>query len=401
MHPNTKDLPRPTTKDARSRTPRVPARRPVRGRPTRPATGPARQRLDRPGSTAQQAFLAGIQNKADLLEAGYGSGLAAPAPTEPPEALLLTGMGGSGAVGRLLQDAGKHRLRTPMHLVRDHDLPTFVQAGTHVLGFSHSGDTEETLSVVAEAQKRGCPVTVFTTGGRLGQMVDDPILQPGGMAPRVALAHVWGSALGFLVRAGVLTEDPGIRRAAAAVRAVDASCDPQVPETENPAKLLARGIEHRVPQIYTTPSFEAVGDFFAALLNENAKRIAHVATVPECNHNALTGWSGDAMRRRYAAVVLQKQDESTSIARRLEYMAKRHEAWDVPWYVYPSGPIRSLGDHVVEQAAGLQFLDYVSFYAAMLQDVDPAEIKEVQGLKAHLGGGGPEAPASRPDQVPA
>jgi hypothetical protein len=38
----------------------------------------------------------------------------------------------------------------------------------------------------------------------------------------------------------------------------------------------------------------------------------------------------------------------------------------------------------VQQARMIQFLDYTSVYVAALKGEDPAEIREIKALKAHL-----------------
>ncbi|HUR64408.1 MAG TPA: SIS domain-containing protein [Candidatus Thermoplasmatota archaeon] len=344
------------------------------------------------------AFLKQVQGKAGLVETGFRAGLEAAVPDLKAKGLLFAGMGGSGATAMLVRDAAARVLDVPFTLVQHYNVPNHVKADWHALGVSYSGRTEETLSAMREAQRRGCRTTAFCTGGAIAEMAERNVPQPTGYQPRVALAHSWFSVLGFLEGSGLLGERVPAREAAAAIRAVDASCGPEVPEAHNEARQLARRLADRIPQVYTTPAFSGLGLFFASLLNENAKKICEVDELPESNHNAFTGWSGDPFRAHFTALVLSHGAQNPELARRIAFMRQRYEAWGVPWHHREFGPIHSFADHVVEQARALALLDYASYYTAELRGVDPAQIDEVLGLKAHLRQAGAGAPA--PDVQP-
>ncbi len=318
------------------------------------------------------------------MERGFAAGASVGTGVPRAESYLFVGMGGSGAAAMLVRDAVQPTLHTRCDLIQEPRLPAHVDAGTHVLAISHSGETEETLALVEQAKSRGCTVTGFSSGGTLPTCVDRHVPQPAGYAPRVAVAHVWSSILGFLHANGTLAGAIPVKQAAQAVRHVDARCSPRIPEADNPAKQLARAFHDRIPHIYTTPPFAGMGRFFASLLNENAKRICHVNDIPECNHNALTGWGGDPQRNRFAALLLVHDDVDETMARRIAFMRRRHHDWGVPWHEHRTAAISTFSDHIEQQAATLQFLDHVSYFAAVLRGINPAEIPEVQGLKQEL-----------------
>jgi glucose/mannose-6-phosphate isomerase len=170
-----------------------------------------------------------------------------------------------------------------------------------------------------------------------------------------------------------------------AVQEVDAACGPGVPSGHNEAKDLARTIWRPIPQIYATPAYYGVGLHFRGMLNENAKKIADVDLVPESNHNDLTGWGGDTENRRHFTVLcLSHSNQNPQLRKRLDYMEERYRSWGVPWTNLTSDPITNFRDHVVQQARMIQFLDYTSVYVAALKGEDPAEIREIKALKAHL-----------------
>ncbi|MFA5945097.1 MAG: SIS domain-containing protein [Candidatus Thermoplasmatota archaeon] len=344
-------------------------------------------------------FLKKIQSKAQLLLEGHQAGMARGEPGLRAGGLLFAGMGGSGAASLLVRDAASRVLELPFTIAQSHGVPHHVRKDWRVLAVSYSGETEETLEAVREASSRGCKVTAFTTGGTLENLADECVVQPSGYQPRLALAHAWFSLLGFLEGSGLLAQPVPVASAVAAVREVDAACGPHVPESRNEAKQLARRLHERIPQIYTTPAFTGIGTFFASLLNENAKKIADIDEIPECNHNAFTGWSGDANRAHFTVLVLSDRGQRPEMTQRIAFMENRYTAWGVPWDHRQFAATDTFASHVVEQARALQLLDYTSYYTAVLRGVDPAEIDVVVGLKAHLRQGAP-APAASPVQTP-
>lgn len=345
---------------------------------------PSRPVKDLPHLRDPSGFLDTIQRKADLVQSGFKAGIDAALPLEA-DGLLFTGMGFSGMCANLVKDACTRVLDIPFTIVKHYQFPRHVRPGWQTLAISYSGETEETLAVARTSRERGVPMTAFTTGGTLASLVDRVVPQPAGYQPRAAFAHTWFSMLGFLEGSGILQEKVPTAEAIAAVQEVDRACGPEVPEAENDAKKLAKLLWHKVPKIYATPSFYGVGLHFRGMLNENAKKIADVDLVPESNHNDLTGWGGDVENRRHFTVLaLWHASQNPQLRKRLSYMEERYRGWGVPWTNLTSEPVDSFRDHVVEQARMVQFLDYTSVYVAALKGEDPAEIREIKALKAHL-----------------
>lgn len=348
-------------------------------------------------------YLSAIGEKADLVARGHEAGRqaakeaaeqaaqqaaeqGAPAGTGAvsPTGLLFAGMGFSGVGANLVKDACTRVMDLPFSIVKHYQFPNHVKPGWHTLAVSYSGETEETLTVARESVRRGVPVTGFTTGGALAELADVVVPQPPGYQPRAAFAYTWSSILGFLEGSDLLHETVPVEAAVAAVREADARYGADAPEDKNEAKQLAGLLWEKVPQIYATPAFYGVGLHFRGMLNENAKKIADVDLVPECNHNDLTGWGDDPNREHFCVLAISHGDQNPQIMRRLAYMEKRYEEWGLNWHHIVARPVHSFSEHVVEQARALQFLDYTSYYVAMLRGVDPSEIREIQGLKAFL-----------------
>src|SRR5687767_14611501 len=82
---------------------------------------------------------------------------------KPFEQVVLTGMGGSALAGLLTRSWLEDQLTVPFMVRRDYELPAFVSSKTLVIASSYSGNTEETLSAYASAQKAGAQVISITS----------------------------------------------------------------------------------------------------------------------------------------------------------------------------------------------------------------------------------------------
>lgn len=332
-------------------------------------------------------YLRSLEAKSQFVAEGFQRGLEAAAslPRPPrPYGLLFAGMGFSGVASDLIKDACARALDTPFTIVKHYQIPHHVKAGWHLMAISYSGNTEETLSITNHAIARGIPVTAFTTGGQLAGLTDQVVRQPENHQPRGATAYTWASILGYLHESGMLPDEIPVKAMQEAISSVDAQFGTSVPVERNLAKQWAASIVDKIPQIYATPSFYGVGKFFRGLLNENAKKIADVDLIPECNHNDLTGWGDDPLREHFSIMTLSHGNQNPQNQARIDHMRERYESWGLTWQDYQLQPIETFQDHLVEQARAMQFTDYVAFYTAMLRGLDPSEIREITGLKQKL-----------------
>ncbi|HET6398856.1 MAG TPA: SIS domain-containing protein [Candidatus Thermoplasmatota archaeon] len=347
-------------------------------------------------------FLHSIEDKASMVRGGYRAGKRAAEKGLDADGLLFAGMGFSGVTANLVQDAATRALDCPFTVVKHYQFPRHVKPGWQCLAVSYSGETEETLSVVKTAKERGVPITAFTCGGTISTLADRIVRQPNGFQPRAAFAFTWFSILGWLEGSGLLQEKVPVKETVEALRGVDRTCGPEVPESYNEAKQIARLLWHKIPQIYATPAFYGVGQHFRGMLNENAKKISDVDLVPESNHNDLTAWSGDIDGRKLFTVLeLSHENQNPELRKRLQYMRRRYTEWGVPWHAKVFPAVNSFADHVVAQATAIQFLDYTSVYVAALKGEDPSDIREIRSLKGYLRGQAKPgaANASRPVAV--
>ncbi len=308
-------------------------------------------------------------------------------PPGAPTLLAVGAMGGSAMAAELCAGTWADRLPRPLLVVREYRWPACVDAGALALLCSYSGGTEETLALYAEAGRRGVPRVAMTTGGALATACARdgvPVARlPGGSPPRAALFSAWVPLTGLLAALGWIDDPaPAWREAIAVLRAQQARIGPQVAEAQNLAKQLARALQERLVFVYG--GSERVGPVVTRVrnqLNENAKLLSHSALVPELNHNEIVGWENPgAAHAPIAALFLRDGEELAEVDARLaltaEYVAKQggavHEL---------AGAGRS---RLARIASLVHWGDWLSFYLALLNGVDPTPIASSDAFKARL-----------------
>lgn len=297
------------------------------------------------------------------------------------EQVCIVGMGGSGIVGRVLTALVEDRLEVPLLVHQGYGLPRFVGPSTQVIALSHSGNTEETLDAVAQAEARGAPVAAVTTGGRLGALAQRrgwPVaIVPATAPPRHSLGWLLVPLLGVFGLDGQLDD------AITAQRRAVAACGRHIPRRDNPAKLLAEQLAQvDLGVAWGTQGLAAVAARrLAAQLNENAKLPAYAAELPEVDHNAIVGHSLDQRTPRSALVLLRDPAaEHERVAKRVAPSldaVDRHFAWTAEIVSTAAAPLARLAELLVH-------VDLISVYTALARGEDPTPIEAIDRLKAVL-----------------
>jgi len=300
-------------------------------------------------------------------------------------AILVLAMGGSAIGAELVAGVAGPRLKVPLIVHRDYDLPGWAGDGTLVIAASHSGETVETLRAAAEARRRGLHLVVISTGGELGReaaAAGTPFLRyeaPG--QPRAAIGFGVGLMHELLTRAGLIVQPDSLGPAVEALESLLERNAPGIETTANPAKELAWEVFGRIPVIYGAGPMAPVAHRWKTQINENAKAWASFEAMPEANHNAIEG-SINPRELSDAVYVIQLRDphEPAEITDRYrvveELLGERATNRSVAWAEGPTALAR-----VLTQVA---FGDLVSVYLAILYQTDPTPVTLLAMLKERL-----------------
>lgn len=299
--------------------------------------------------------------------------------------VALAGMGGSALAALLLHTWPT--IARPFEIIRDYDLPPYINSDSLFIASSYSGNTEETLSALSQAEARGAHIAVITSGGKLAEIAKEkqyPLaLLPKVDQPRYAVLYNFVALLQILAEAGLLRHEvlqPELERAAAHLDAAVATWRPDIPTAKNPAKMLALELIGTSIVIYGGPKMYPAAYKWKISFNENAKQVAWVNQLPEFNHNEFIGWSKQPVDKPYAVIDLRSSFEHERVQKRFTVTERLLSGLRPAPHV-----VTASGDTLLEQLLWASvFGDFVSIYVALLNGLDPAPVDLVETFKKAL-----------------
>lgn len=298
--------------------------------------------------------------------------------------VLFAGMGGSAIGADLIRAYSLNSSPVPVYVNRNYRLPSWVDEQTLVVACSFSGDTEETLSALDEAMERGAQVAAVTSGGKLLMKMSaegrNYVKVPGGMPPRAALAYSFVPLFSLFSYLGFLKESDTVLEETAVLLEEQARF---LSDTESSRAMdLARQIQDTMPILYTGPDLlDPVGTRWCCQFEENAKILSYRNVVPEMNHNEIVGWEQVAhLTGRISVILLEDREDHPKVLQRMQIVREMVEEKAVHVARFnPTGNSR-----LARQFSLVQLGDWVSFYLAMLNGVDPTPITQIDLFKSRL-----------------
>ncbi|MGD9571924.1 MAG: bifunctional phosphoglucose/phosphomannose isomerase [Thermoleophilia bacterium] len=310
-----------------------------------------------------------------------------PWPADAITDVAIVGMGGSAIAADLVTGAYRERLRLPVTTVRDYYLPGWIGERTLVILSSYSGGTEETLTAASQALERNSLCVAVTSGGKLGTFYGAegvpvvPVVP--GLQPRAALLRMLVPLLVMLDRHAVVPSlASDMEEARATLAASIAACGPEVPESANPAKQLARTLAGGIPLVWGAELTSPLAVRWKGQFNENSKIPAYASALPELDHNEIVGFAG--MPAPYSAlahlVMLRDPRQHRQVQRRFDLTRELVEP-----HVAGVLSIEAEGQSALARMFDLVMLgDYASLYLALLRGVDPGPVEMIERLKERL-----------------
>lgn len=300
--------------------------------------------------------------------------------------IVVAGMGGSALAALLAKSWLEAELTIPMEVVRTYNLPEYVDDNTLVIASSYSGNTEETISCLQQAQARSAQIAIITAGGALQQAATEEniayVALPLGLQPRMATIYQLRALTAVLAHFDVASYANFGEIAATAdwLRQQMEAWLPEVTTDKNEAKQLALAAIGKTPVFYAGHVMAPVAYKWKISLNETSKNVAFCNEYPEFNHNEFMGWSSHPVDKPYAVFDLISRFEHPQILKRFEISDRLLSGRR------PKAQVINLrGDTVVAQMLwGCILSDFVSIYAAILNGVDPTPVDLIEKLKVEL-----------------
>jgi glucose/mannose-6-phosphate isomerase len=256
-----------------------------------------------PGDMLRQVASAAAQVRTALGSCREAD-LSAFTPDARPRAIVVAGLGGAGLAGELLGAMAGPSSPVQVVATRAERLPGWVGAADVVIAASGSGTMAETLSVAAEAARRGCRLACVGPADsalqRIAEQARAPFIPvvavgpPGSVLPRSTL---WGLAIPLLViaeRLGVARIGPEVyEQTATRLEEVSHQCRPASESFVNPGKSLALDLVGTLPVVWGTSVLSGVAARrFAAQLSDNAKYPAIAGLLPEAAYSQIAAFDG-------------------------------------------------------------------------------------------------------------
>lgn len=300
------------------------------------------------------------------------------------ENIVFSGMGGSSLSALLSQTWPGYDL--PFIVSRNYDIPKFVDSRTLFISCSYSGNTEETLSALDQAEAKGATIVVLAGGGKLADKAkakNYPLVKlPKFAQPRFAALSILKALCEVLVQAGII-KDSQLKELESASDFVSSSVADwrvDVPTKSNSAKKLALELMGGNMVIYASELFGPVAYKWKISFNENAKNVAWWNEYPEFNHNEFLGWTSHPTDKPYKVVDIRSSLDHPRIQKRFDVTdrmlsGKRPAAHRVDLQ----------GDTVLRQMLwGVAFGDFVALYVGLLNGLNPTPVDLIERFKAEL-----------------
>jgi len=302
--------------------------------------------------------------------------------------IVFAGLGGSAIGADIVKMYLQNELNFPITVCRNYTLPGFVGKDTLLFCSSYSGNTEETLSLFNDGLKKGALIVTMGSGGKLKELSAKNgfkhVTIPSGFPPRTALGYMSISVLAIFSKLGLIKDkEADVKRLySTLVDLRDKEVGIDVPLDKNISKKLASELYGKFSVIYgTSDSSEAVAVRWRGQIAENSKSLSSSHVFPEMNHNEIVGWEfpKDILKDIKVIILRDKNDHQRTLHR-----------IDISKTI-----IKNSGAKIFElERKDSSFLarifsliyigDFVSFYLAILNNIDPTPVKQVDYLKNQL-----------------
>lgn len=212
--------------------------------------------------------------------------------------IVVAGMGGSALGAHLLQSIFQNKILVPFIIVNDYTLPPWVNSHTLVIVSSYSGNTEETISALNDAQKKGAQIFVIASGGKLLDMAIskkllhykiDETANPS-KQPRYGLGYGIFSVLTLLIKLKLISlPNEAVEEVLEQIIDTEKGIGQSISKFE--PKKISKILKNKIPVVVAGEFLAGNAHILANQFNESSKTFADYFVLPELNHHLLEGLS--------------------------------------------------------------------------------------------------------------
>ncbi|OGU38423.1 MAG: bifunctional phosphoglucose/phosphomannose isomerase [Ignavibacteria bacterium GWB2_35_12] len=304
--------------------------------------------------------------------------------------IAVIGMGGSAIGGDLLKSYSeftKGAGHLSINVYRKYNIPNTIDENTFVIASSYSGGTEETIQSFKEAITRTKNIIIITSGGELGKLGEEnkiPVIKiPSGYMPRCAIGYSFFVMLYVMLEYGFFKPE-AIEETEKAINELIEMINSKSEiysnvNNGNTAIEIAEKLVGKIPIIYSSiERMESVNLRWRCQIQENAKNLAFGNYLPEMNHNEINAFSFPASLAKHSVIIMLRDIEDNSRIK-MRFDALKELLNDkVEGIIEVNGE----GKYLLTRMFEMIYLgDWLSYYLALLNGIDPTPIPLITKLK--------------------
>lgn len=313
----------------------------------------------------------------------------------PPEysnsfSIIFCGMGGSAYGARIIKSLFPSELKIPVDIISDYHIPFYANENTLVIIASYSGGTEEALSCADEAINKKCRIIGISSGGKLSQklkIVNKPFYQfkteynPSGQ-PRLGQGYMQMGQMGIMNSLGLVDiPDLTVEKVVGMLDKFARELSVNVDTSKNQAKIMAADYSKKIINLIAAEFLEGSVHAIRNPFHETGKHFANYFIVPELNHHLMEGLSYPNVNREILHFVLINSDFYSP---RIKERMKLTKEVIMKNNITVSEINLKSGSKIEQVFELIQLGSFITFYLAMLHNVNPAKIPWVDYFKNNL-----------------
>ena len=300
--------------------------------------------------------------------------------------VIISGQGGSAIGGFLIYDLLDFKnSTTPLIINQGYNLPKWASNKTLLIISSYSGNTEETINVYKQGIKNNCKIICLTSGGALLESAIENkieyILLPSGFQPRAAIAYSIVQLFKILKNKNINLSFSNLNFNS--FKNVASFLKENQRNIINQAKKIADLIDEKISILYCSSLFYATALRFKQQINENSKSHCWFNIIPEMNHNEIEAYTKNANINNFIIIWIDDKDIHPRNKRRLD-ISKSILSKKIKKQIDIRLDLNNVKSSFVKYLIYINLMDWISYYAAILKNVDPSIIPNINELKKSL-----------------
>jgi len=306
-------------------------------------------------------------------------------PAKRPNVVFITGIGDSGAAADMAAAALADEAEIAIESDHGGKLPRYVGEDSLVIVVDYTGKSGSELRNLKEAKSRGADVICVTSGGRLLEAATSEGIRtikiPPGQPHRSAIGYLFVPLVVTVEKLGFATgSSEKLSHAIKLMKNVREQLRFENPTARNTAKQTAQALFGKLAVIYGAPGYRSVvAARWKSQINANSKGLAFTGAFPDVAGSDISGWELVKNRSGEFGIVLLK--DATDKSEVADLMAASEDVLSNFGVI----EVDMRGGTTMEKLLyGIYLGDFVSYYLALLYEVNPSVTENVTLVESKL-----------------